>query len=41
MTALYKKDVNHLKITPHTTWSQQFWEELTPYKDRISDHPFL
>ena len=41
MTALYKKDVNYLKITPHTTWSQQFWEELIPYKDRISDHPFL
>lgn len=41
MTALYKKDVNYLKITPHTTWSQQFWEELTPYKDRISDHPFF
>jgi pyrroloquinoline quinone (PQQ) biosynthesis protein C len=30
-----------LKITSHTGWSQQFWDDLVPVKDRISQHPFF
>lgn len=41
MTALYKQNASNLEITPHNTWSQQFWDELTPFKDKISEHPFF
>ena len=30
-----------LEITPHTQWSQAFWDQLLPIKDRISQHPFF
>lgn len=30
-----------LEIQPHTTWSQKFWDELTPFKDQISQHAFF
>ena len=28
-------------ITPHQAWSQQFLDNLLPYKNRISEHPFF
>lgn len=30
-----------LQITPHTDWSQKFWDELTPIKDQVSQHPLF
>jgi pyrroloquinoline quinone (PQQ) biosynthesis protein C len=41
MTSVVRGYENQLEITPHNTWSQQFWDELIPYKNRISDHPFF
>ena len=41
MTALQKQVDSSLKINPHNVWSQQFWDDLTPYKNRISEHPFF
>lgn len=42
MNAISKKqDEAELEISPHTLWSQQFWDHLTPYKNRISGHPFF
>lgn len=32
---------NELEITAHNSWSQQFWDELLPLKDQISQHPFF
>lgn len=41
MTALQKQVDSSLKINPHNAWSQKFWDDLTPYKNRISEHPFF
>ena len=41
MTSVVRGYENQLEITPHNTWSQQFWDELIPFKNRISDHPFF
>lgn len=30
-----------LELTPHSEWSQAFWDKLLPIKDRISQHPFF
>lgn len=30
-----------LELTPHSEWSQAFWDQLIPIKDRISRHPFF
>ncbi|WP_343597704.1 iron-containing redox enzyme family protein [Acinetobacter sp.] len=30
-----------LQLTPHTEWSQKFWDDLTPAKDRVSHHPLF
>ena len=30
-----------LKITPHSPWAQQFWDELIPAKDRVGQHPLF
>ena len=30
-----------LEITPHTEWSQDFWEQLVPAKNRVSQHVFF
>jgi pyrroloquinoline quinone (PQQ) biosynthesis protein C len=30
-----------LQITPHSAWSQVFWDELVPMKDSVVNHPFL
>ncbi|WP_336719663.1 TenA family transcriptional regulator [Acinetobacter soli] len=30
-----------LEITSHSPWAQQFWNELIPYKDRVSQHPLF
>ena len=30
-----------LEITSHSPWAQQFWDELIPYKDRVSQHPLF
>ncbi len=38
MNAKYEDE---LQITPHTEWSQKFWDDLIPFKDRISQHPFF
>lgn len=27
--------------TPHSGWSQEFWDRLTPLKDRIAHHPLF
>ncbi|MEG2359002.1 TenA family transcriptional regulator [Acinetobacter sp.] len=41
MAAVFRHEKDLLKITPHNAWSQRFWDELTPFKDRISGHPFF
>ena len=42
MTAISKKqDESNLIISSHNVWSQKFWDDLTPFKDRISAHPFF
>lgn len=28
-----------LEITAHSAWSQAFWDQLTPAKNRVSEHP--
>ncbi|NWK81269.1 TenA family transcriptional regulator [Acinetobacter sp. SwsAc4] len=30
-----------LEITPHSEWAQQFWDELVPAKERVSNHPLF
>ena len=30
-----------LELTPHTAWSQQFWDDLVPFKDKVSEHPLF
>ncbi|MEI1680824.1 iron-containing redox enzyme family protein [Acinetobacter baumannii] len=40
MTALNQYGMN-LEITPHNGWSQRFWEDLLPVKERVSKHPFF
>ena len=39
MTALNQYGMS-LEIT-HNGWSQRFWEDLLPVKERVSKHPFL
>lgn len=43
MSALKEKTIysDELEITPHTAWSQIFWDELTPAKNRVSEHPLF
>ncbi len=40
MTALNQYGMN-LEITPHNGWSQRFWDDLLPAKERVSKHPFF
>ncbi|OTK33226.1 TenA family transcriptional regulator [Acinetobacter baumannii] len=40
MTALNQYGMS-LEITPHNGWSQRFWEDLLPVKERVSKHPFF
>ncbi|MEB3768079.1 TenA family transcriptional regulator [Acinetobacter sp. MD2] len=37
-TKTYELD---LQLTPHTTWSQKFWDDLIPAKDKVSSHPLF
>lgn len=30
-----------LEITPHNEWSQAFWDQLLPVKNRVSQHPLF
>lgn len=30
-----------LEITAHSLWAQQFWDELMPAKERVSEHPLF
>lgn len=30
-----------LEITPHSAWAQQFWDDLIPVKQRVSQHPLF
>ncbi len=30
-----------LEITSHSPWAQQFWDELIPYKDRVSQRSII
>ena len=30
-----------LEITAHSEWSQKFWDELFPAKERVSKHPLF
>jgi pyrroloquinoline quinone (PQQ) biosynthesis protein C len=39
--ATARKYEEELKITSHYGWSQQFWDDLIPVKDQISQHPFF
>lgn len=42
MTIAEKKPYSKgLEITPHNEWSQAFWDQLSPIKERISRHPFF
>ena len=42
MSAHDKKTYSHkLEITLHNPWSQAFWDQLLPIKNRISQHPFF
>ncbi|ANF81616.1 TENA/THI-4 domain protein [Acinetobacter sp. NCu2D-2] len=41
MTQLKNRYEKVLEITAHEAWSQKFWDDLTPSKDRISQHPFF
>ena len=37
-----KKAYSHeLEITPHNEWSQAFWDQLLPAKNRVSQHPLF
>jgi pyrroloquinoline quinone (PQQ) biosynthesis protein C len=42
-TASDKKPRNRLEleITPNTGWAKDFWDELTPYKDQVVNHPYF
>lgn len=40
MTALNQYGMS-LEITAHNEWSQRFWDDLLPVKERVSKHPFL
>ena len=39
--ATARKYEEELQITSHYGWSQQFWDDLVPVKDKISQHPFF
>ena len=39
--ATTRKYEEGLQLTSHHSWSQQFWDDLVPVKDRISQHPFF
>lgn len=39
--ATVRKYEEELKITSHHDWSQKFWDDLVPVKDKISQHPFF
>ena len=41
MTTALRHYGTELDITPHTEWSQKFWDDLVPFKNRISEHPFF
>jgi pyrroloquinoline quinone (PQQ) biosynthesis protein C len=30
-----------LELTPNTGWAKDFWDRLTPYKDKVVAHPFF
>lgn len=41
MSTVMRNYSQPLEITPHQAWSEQFWQDLVPYKNRISEHPFF
>lgn len=41
MTIAIRIHEKALEITAHNGWSQRFWDDLLPFKDRISQHPFF
>ncbi len=41
MTTALRSYEKALEITEHNEWSQTFWNDLLPFKDRISQHPFF
>jgi pyrroloquinoline quinone (PQQ) biosynthesis protein C len=38
---LPKKPFQKLVLTPHNEWSQKFWDNLIPYKDKVAQHPYF
>lgn len=40
MTIL-RKYSDILELSPHNEWSQKFWDQLVPFKNKISQHPFF
>lgn len=40
MTAMNQYE-KKLEITAHSEWSQRFWDELLPAKERVSKHPLF
>ena len=42
MNAINNKSYQlELEITPHTEWSQKFWDDLVPAKDHVGQHPLF
>lgn len=43
MNAATKREDRYgqIALTPHPAWAQDFWDQLIPYKERISRHPLF
>ncbi len=38
---LMRKPFQKINITPHSDWAQKFWDDLTPIKNKVVDHPYF